>query len=126
MKRNNFIFFIGTLLKQYHVDRIKQADEIIDQRQLAEEFGIDYPTFNKYYNDKRQPKYDIENKRKLIEKLGDAVYEAMGETPPNPVLTKLQELEQSDNPEAEEIFRLIGEWLSAHGFIKTKDTRDMR
>ncbi len=110
---------VGNLLKEYHIQRINEAGEVITQRQLAKEFGIDFPIFNKYYNDERQPT-DVEYKRKLADKLGNIVYDVLGETPPNPVIVKLQEIDQTDDPDAEEIFRLIGEWLSAHGFIRTK------
>ncbi len=89
--------------------------------------GVSQPSMARWMNGDNVPT-EAQNVGKLIERFGNdpEIYEILGVSAPNPVITKLQELEGSDNPEADEIFRLIGEWLSAHGFIKTKDTRDMR
>ncbi len=87
--------------------------------------GVPQPTMTRWMTGDTMPT-DINNVNKLVERFGPEIYDLLGMTRPHPVLTKLQELEGSDDPEAIEIFRLIGEWLSAHGFIKTKDTRDMR
>ena len=111
---------IGILLKAYHIERIKEVGEVITQRQLADEFGIDYPAFNKYYNDERQPRYDDENKRKLAARLGDVVYTMQGENPPDPIIVAIEELEKSTSPKAKETRKLIHDVLSAGGWLREK------
>ena len=89
--------------------------------------GVSQPSMARWMNGDNIPT-EAQNINKLIERFGDdpEIYQILGIPARNPILTKLQELDKADNPEAEEIFKLIGEWLSAHGFVKTKDTRDMR
>ena len=110
---------IGELLKAYHVRRIKETDALIGQRQLADEFGIEYSVFNKYYNDERAPR-DDENKRKLAAKLGDEVYRILGEKPPSPIITAIEELEKSSDPEAIKVRKSIFDLLSSTGWLRTK------
>ena len=112
---------IGTLLKAYHVERIKQAGEVITQSQLAEEFDIDFSLFNKYYNDQRQ-RPDGENKRKLAAKLGDVVYEVLGEKPPHPTLRILEAIAERNDPNDQELWDLIDRLIADRGGIVSKDT----
>ncbi len=119
-------------LSSFLTRKFREWEASTKRRQTVAAFarwvGVSQPSMSRWMSGDGGVPTEAQNVSKLIERFGNdpEIYEILGRPTPNPVITKLQELDESDDPQVEEIFRLIGEWLSAHGFIKTKDTRDMR
>jgi hypothetical protein len=111
---------IGKLLKQFHVDLIQERGHIVDQRELAEHFGIDYALFNKYYNDRRSPS-DPQTLIKLARKLGPGIYDVLGLARPNgDVKALIQAYDNTPEERKRELLKVVTDWLKSLG-VEVKD-----
>ncbi len=89
--------------------------------------GVSQPSMARWMNGDNVPT-EAQNINKLIERFGDdpEFYQILGIPARNPIIVKLQELSESDDPRVIEIFKSISRLLSDMGFGLFKDTRDMR
>lgn len=105
---------IGELLRRVHIQRSRDLGYVISQAQLAEWFGIDRLTFNKYYNDYRIP--EGENLEKIVAKTGPAAYRLAKQIPPD----LREQLDQVPPDALDELKSYIERFLVERGWRRIK------
>jgi len=81
--------------------------------------GVPQPTMTRWMTGDTMPT-DINNVNKLVDRFGSEVYDLLGMPRPDPVITTLQEMSASDDPQVKEDWASIRRWLSDHGFIRVE------
>jgi len=108
--------------KDWLMEKFLEWEKQQTRRQTYSSFsrylGIKQNTFSQWMAGNYVP--SRENADQLANRLGNEIYEVLGMKAPDPIITAIEELEKSSDPEAIKVRKSIFDLLSSTGWLRTK------